>query len=311
MTKHTNERADTPFTQRRLPAEMSPSSKMRSIELAAKKAIFKILLPMADFALNCGLSVKDVNSIFRQASVWSIAVRQIDYARRINVSGISAATGLPRGEISKVLLNAWSPKDSIRDRNQKVTNRILAAWQTDSRFLTASGRPTKIKLYGRGPTFESLVKTHGRGIPIRAILDELLRIDAIELKSGQKIMAKSCAAVDRSLTARNISKSGDLASRFLSATLHGIDISHPPMIVDKASSVKVSTNKASFLPVEASTKVNALLVDLQQKLKSKHERSRTVDQAGLDRSTVAMVFTQEMAKRIRKGSKKRRNFRRS
>jgi hypothetical protein len=297
------------FKQRRLPAEMSPSRKIRDIELAARQGIFKILEPIADFALNCGLSVKDVNSIFRQAAVWSIAARQIDYARRINVSGISATTGLSRGEISKVLQHAWSPRDPVSDRNQRVTNRILAAWQSDSRFLTASGHPRELKLYGRGPTFESLVKTHGRGIPIRAILDELLRIDAIELKSGQKIIPKACTAVARSLTARNISKSGDLASKFLSATLRSGNISHPPMNVDKASS-KLSTNNALCFPVEPSAEVNALLVDLQQKSKSKLERSRAVDQSHLDRLAISMVFTQEMAKRIRKGSQKRRNFRR-
>lgn len=290
---------------------MSPQSKTREIDVAARKGIFKILEPIADFALNCGLSVNDVNSIFRHAAVWSIAARQIDYARRLNVSGISAATGLSRGEISKVLEHGWSPRDPGRGRSQKVTNRILAAWQSDPKFLTAEGRPTNIKLYGRGPTFESLVKAHGRGIPMRAILDELLRIDAIELKSGQKIVPKSFAAVDRKLTARNISTRADLASKFLSPTLRSFRTFDRSMVIDRASAIKLSTNNALLLRAEASAKAKALLVELQQRLKSKQEKSYGSDQSHLVRLTIAIVLTKEKGKRTQKGPKKRRNFRRS
>jgi hypothetical protein len=301
----------SPLKERSLPPEkMLLRSTPRGIEVAARKVIRKILEPIADFALNCGLSVNDVNSIFQQAAVRNVAARQIDYARRINVSGISATTGLSRAEISKILHHAWSPEDPIRDRSRKVTNRILAAWQSDPKFLTASGRPAKIKLYGRGPSFESLVKTYGRGIPIRAILDELLRIDAIELKSGQKISPRTFAAVDRRFTHRNISAFGDFASNLLSSTLRSVRTFDPPMIINKVSAMKLSTSDAFLLRTEASAKANALLVELQRMLKTKQGGSQSSDPSDLVRLAVTIVFTEELPKRVLKDSKKRRNFRR-
>jgi hypothetical protein len=165
-------------------------------------------------------------------------------------------------------------------------------------------------MYGRGATFESLVKKHGRGIPIRAILDELLRIDAVELKPGQKIFPKKCVAVDQMLTARNISISCDLAFKVLSATLRSVKTSGPSVVTASTLAMKLSTNDASSLQAEASAKANALLAGLKQKLKSKQERSRNSDQALSVRLTIAMVFTNETPKRIETASKKRRNFRR-
>ena len=296
--------------QSSLPADKVLRGNPRRIEVAAEKVFIKILEPLAAFALNCGLSVNDVNSIFRQAAVRSVAARQIEDARRVNVSGISATTGVSRAEISKVLHHVRSPKDQIGGRSQKVTSRILAAWQSDPKFLTANGRPTKIKLYGRGPTFETLVKTYGRGIPVRAILDELLRIDAIELKSGQEIRPKSFAAVDRRFTHRHISALGHLVSNFLSSTLHSVESFDPPMIISKESAMKFSTSDALAVKTEASAKASALLTELKQMLISQQERSRISDHSNLVQLSVTVVFTRESPKRPRKDSKNRQNFRR-
>ncbi|MEA3140515.1 MAG: hypothetical protein QOK23_2684 [Gammaproteobacteria bacterium] len=311
MTKRRNELRRSHLKERSVtPEKMQSRSQPHGIDVAAKKAIRKILAPIADFALNCGLSVNDVNSIFEQAAVRNVAARQVAYARRVNVSGISATTGLSRAEISKVLEHAWSPNDPMGVRSQKVTNRILSAWHSDPRFLTANGRPTSIKLYGRGTTFESLVKTYGRGIPIRAILDELLRIEAIELKSGQKISPRSFTAVDRRIAPRNISAVGDSVSNFLSSTLRSFGTFDSPVVINRVAAMKLSASEAVLVRTAASAKARTLLDELRQMLIRKQGGSRGSNPSSWVQLGITMVFTEKLPKRALKESKKRRNFRR-
>jgi hypothetical protein len=166
--------------------------------------------------------VKELNSMLREAAVRSAARRQFEDERRINISGIAATTGISRGEISRILKNGETATDRVGNGRQNPINRILAAWHNDTKFLTANRHPAELDLYGRGSTFESLVRRHGRGIPIRAIFDELTRIGAVELSVSQKISPKMSVAVDRRITPEVIEAFGSWATDLLSARLQKV-----------------------------------------------------------------------------------------
>ncbi len=147
-----------------------------------------------------GLSIQELQSILRESAIRSVAERQLEVLRRVNISGIAASTGIPRAEISRILKSTAGPLGKFADRQQQSTNRILAAWHQDPKFTTPEGKPADLKIYGRGPTFESLVRNHGRGIPTRAMLDELTRAGAAEVLSSRLIRVKALVAVDRGVT---------------------------------------------------------------------------------------------------------------
>ena len=193
-----------------------------SVHPAARNVLRKLLEPISRLAFDCGLSVKELNSMLREAAVRSAARRQLEDERRINISGIAATTGISRGEISRILKNGEIAKDKRGNGSQNPINRILAAWHTDTKFLTANRHPAELDLYGRGSTFESLVRRHGRGIPIRAIFDELTRIGAVELSASEKISPKMSVAVDRRITPEVIEAFGCWATDLLSARLQKV-----------------------------------------------------------------------------------------
>jgi len=134
----------------------------------------QLLRPLVEFVLDSGLNTHAMHSILREAAVRVVAARQMEIAPKVNISGIAASTGIPRAEISRILKASPSSAETVADRQQQATNRILAAWHQDPKFTTPEGQPADLKIYGRGSTFESLVINHGRGIPSRAILDELV-----------------------------------------------------------------------------------------------------------------------------------------
>jgi hypothetical protein len=185
-----------------LPAKVARARKTNGtgIQDAARKTLRKLFQPLSALALDCGLSVGEVTSILRDAAVRGVAGRQLEDEERINISGIAAVTGLSRAEIARVLRDGGAASESIDDRRQNPANRILAAWHRDPMFLTSRRLPAALKLYGRGATFEGLVRKYGRGLPARAVFDQLTRIGAIELRASQEVFPKMFVAVDRRMT---------------------------------------------------------------------------------------------------------------
>jgi Family of unknown function (DUF6502) len=197
-----------------------------SVHPAARKVLKKLLEPLSRLAFDCGFSVNELHSMLREAAVRSAAGRQLEDERRINISGIAATTGISRGEISRILKYGEIATDKVSNGRQNPINRILAAWHSDTRFLTANQLPAELDLYGRGFTFESLVRRHGRGIPVRAIFDELTRIGAVELTASQKIFPKTSVAVNRRITPEVIEAFGGWATHLLSAELRNAKSSY-------------------------------------------------------------------------------------
>jgi len=200
-----------------------------SVHPAARKVLKKLLEPLSRFAFDCGFSVSELHSMLREAAVRSAAGRQLEDERCINISGIAATTGISRGEVSRILKYGEIATDEVSNGRQNPINRILAAWYSDTGFLTANKLPAKLDLYGRGFTFESLVRRHGRGIPVRAIFDELTRIDAVELTASQKIFPKTSVAVNRRITPEVIEAFGGWATDLLSAELRNAKSSYAPV----------------------------------------------------------------------------------
>lgn len=108
MTMRKQSRFKAPLAPNRV--EMPPKDtetefgdKNTDVRSAARKALFQLLEPLAGFVLDSGLSTSELQSIFRVATVRSVAAKQRGLGRRVNISGIAASTGISRGEISKIL----------------------------------------------------------------------------------------------------------------------------------------------------------------------------------------------------------------
>jgi Family of unknown function (DUF6502) len=186
----------------------------------------------------------------------------------------------------------------------------LAAWLRDPRFGTANGRPTELKIYGRGATFDSLVRSYGRGIPTRAVLDELMRTGAIDVLPSMKIRMNSSVSVKSGITRRSVETLGRRAAEVFSGMLGSMRHAHECLSVEKTSKVRISSSTED-LQRELSSKSEKFLVDL------KHMLIRTKNR-GAGASTTARVRVLVLCQQIKRKSrmkkrqpgKGRRNLRR-
>src|SRR5271167_3886714 len=114
--------------------------------IAVRRVSLRLLEPIAQLALDSGLSIRELSSILREAAVRNLAAQQFKVALRPNISGIAASSGIPRGEISRIL-NKKTTSSSELDvkRHQQSTSKIVAAWCQDPKFVGANGRPADLK----------------------------------------------------------------------------------------------------------------------------------------------------------------------
>lgn len=250
------------------------------VRIVARKALFQIAEPLAAFIQDTGLSSKDVYTILREAIVRAVASRQLEISDRVNISGISAATGIPRSAVSRIIRSGAERYDPSTGRRQQSTNRVLAAWYAEPKFTTANGQPADLKIYGRGPSFDSLVRRFGRGIPTRAVLDELLRASAVELLPAQMIRAKASLAVPRGISAHIIKVFGDRTAELIDTMVSNMRSSESPRLIANITG-STSATMRPLLRRELSKKSAEFLADIQEDLiqattKLRGERAETV-----------------------------------
>jgi hypothetical protein len=72
------------------------------------------------------------------------------------------------------------PDDSASTERYNRAARVIAAWRRDRNFLDAEGKPAPLPMAGPGVSFSALVKRFSGDVPVRATLDELIRVGAVE-----------------------------------------------------------------------------------------------------------------------------------
>jgi Family of unknown function (DUF6502) len=303
-----------------VPSEDSPS-KVRSnrvdvrVRVIARRALLRLLEPLVAFVLKSGLSMHELNSILREAAVRTVAAKQLEFGSRINISGIAASTGIPRAEISRILKSRFVSVDAV-DRQQQSTSRILTMWYQDPKFNTASGKPADLKIYGRGATFDSLVKIYGRGIPTRAILDELVRLGAAEVLKSGSARAKTSVAVDRGMTPRVVQSFGQRATELLSTMLQNMVNPNNPHFIASISDISILQTELPLFRKELASKGSDFLADLLDSMNSESPMLDAKKSPSSAKSRVGVtIFYHEKSNENKRGGKsdgkKRRNFRRA
>ena len=94
-------------------------------------------------------------------------------------SRASVITGLSRKEINRVLSLPQVSDEEIQERHNRAV-RVVTGWIRDEAFTDAEGKPKALLVEGEEGSFSHLVKKYSGDVPVRAILDELVRVGTVE-----------------------------------------------------------------------------------------------------------------------------------
>lgn len=160
-------------------------------------AIFRLLRPLVRLLLRQGIPYGVMADVVKQVYV-DVAFREFGLpGRKQSVSRVSIITGLSRKEVARLRqLDRWDDHDAVQQYNRAA--RVISAWVREPEFHDATGRPAPLPVDGDAASFSDLVRRYSGDMPVRAILDELLRVRAVEqLEDGRiRLLARSYVPVE-------------------------------------------------------------------------------------------------------------------
>ena len=162
----------------------------------------------------------ELNRVARDRAVRGAAKRIRREIGRESNSRVAILTGLPRSEVGRILNTEDSA--AAKKPDQHRARRVLAGWHESSAFLAPNGLPADLPIFGKTHSFQNLVERYGGGIPVRAMLDELTRLNAVEQIEGMKVRAVTRIPIQTSLTSRSITALGERAGELLETLTHNV-----------------------------------------------------------------------------------------
>jgi len=211
---------------------------------AASSALELILDQLLDLMFDVGISVQELNYLVRSRAVHVASRRLAKEDGRTSKSRVAIITGLPRSEVTK--LSKFVNTRRRKRVGRQPARRTLTGWFNDPRFLSADGEPAVLPIFGKRRSFEKLVSKYGAGIPVRAMLDELIQIGAIERLSDQRVSAKTRVPISVGLTPSAIEAIGEHCKDLLGTLIQNIRRIDRPMF--EATSL-ISDASPNMLPV--------------------------------------------------------------
>ena len=224
---------------------MGPTSyETDPIKEATLGALELILDPLLDLMFDVGLSVQELNFIARSRAVHVATKRLVKDSGRRSNSRVAIITGIPRSEVTKI--SKLSKSHERKNVSQQPARRTLAGWFGDPRYLSSTGEPAVLPIFGKRRSFENLVARYGVGIPVRAMLDELVQIGAVERLSNQRVTIKTRVPVSVGLTPTAIGAVGEHCKNLLETLIQNIRRVERPLFEATSLTSDASPN---LLPV--------------------------------------------------------------
>jgi len=149
-------------------------------------AVLRLLRPMVRILLRNGVSYNTFADFAKWVYV-DVAGKEFNIdGRKQTTSRMSVITGLSRKEVKRV---RQLPRPDDRETAERYNRaaRVIAAWRRNKKYLDSEGQPAPLPLGGSGVSFTELVKRFSGDVPVRATLDELIRVGAVKRLEDGKI----------------------------------------------------------------------------------------------------------------------------
>lgn len=184
-------------------------------------ALLRLLRPLVRILLRNGVSYRTFSDLAKWVYV-DVASKEFGIAgRKQSVSRVSVITGLSRKEVLRVR-QLERPDDRAGTERYNRAARVIAAWRREKRFHDARGDRISLPIVGSGATFSELVKDSSGDVPVRAILDELIRVGAVERLEDGRVRLISRAYIPKGSEAEGLHILGTDVGHLISTIDHNL-----------------------------------------------------------------------------------------
>ena len=225
---------------------------------ALSAATRKLLIPLVRIFLRNGKAAKSLYDLVKQVYV-DLAKEEFGIGeKQATVSRIAILTGLTRKEVQALLAHPTNDDGSAEGEYNRAA-RVIAGWLRDSKFSDGRGHPTPLPLEGKRGSFAALVKLYSGDIPVRAMLDELLHVGAVERLKDGRICLRARGYIPQKSTPEKLHILGSDTADLIATIDHNVYVApHKPRFQRKVM--------YDNIPIEAAREFRAIAAARGQEL---------------------------------------------
>lgn len=190
-------------------------------------AIRRMLRPVVRQLIAYGVSYPAFNKLVRELY---IDVAEQHFAlpfKRQTDSRLALVTGINRKEVSQLRRRKATAGAAVEVEDTAVTH-VIGRWMAGPPYADAGGHPYRLPYEAstaRAPSFARLVRDLGVDVPVRSVLDELLRTGAVELLPAGDVQLVKEAHIPAPDTEGKLTLLGSDPAETFSTIIHNIE--HP------------------------------------------------------------------------------------
>ena len=252
---------------------MPDNSSLQQGNIAVISALRKILRPLVKFMVANQVTYPFLINMLKSVYV---DVAEQDFpvpGKKQTDSRINLLTGVHRKDVKR--LRSEEDIHETRPMNISVGSQIVARWIGDKQLQNPDGTPKILPLQDQdefsNDSFEGLVANIAKGdIRPRVVLDELMRLDMVELDPDHRVILKTSAFTPDKGQEEKLYFFGKNIQDHLNAGVHNLAGEKPPFFdrsvyYDELSQASINelTEMANKLGMEALMKINERALALQ------------------------------------------------
>jgi len=249
-------------------------------------SVVKLLRPLVRVLLRYGISYGE----FAEMARWVfVNVAENDFGidgRKQTISRISVITGLNRKDVTRLTkTNIYEDKTTSAIINR--AGRVIGGWVKDKSFHNRQGVPAALPLEGGKNSFTELVKRYSGDMPVRAVLDELIRIEAVKKNEDNTLSLLTRAYIPKNVDVEKIAILGADAADLMSTIDHNLVKQEQPFFQRKVVYDNIPYEAvAGFREISAAE--GQLLLEKLDALLTRQDRDRNPDIAGSGRKRLGV-----------------------
>lgn len=185
-------------------------------------AVARLLRPLVRILLAHGMAFDAFTEVAKRVYV-DVAMKEFAIpGRKQTTSRVSVLTGLTRKEVQRLLIGDADSETTVFERYHRAA-RVISGWVRDKKFRTARGAPQVLAFEGGSKSFTELVRRYSGDMPARAVLDELLRVGAVQRLARGRVRLIARAYVPRSSALDKIGILGTDVADLIHTVDHNLD----------------------------------------------------------------------------------------
>ena len=235
-------------------------------------ALYAILKPLVALMYRNGIAFGEFSRLAKLAYIEVIEKELIKSTDKATTSQIAISSGLTRKEVSKLRKEFIPNQKQNIDKNRAT--RVISAWISDPLFCNQTNKANVLNIQGESGSFEQLVNKYSGDMPFKAMMKELLRIGAIEMRENNKVALIRAAYIPSDNENEMYDLLGEDVSLLISTIKHNItNKTEKPRYQRKVSYDQIPLENLNEFKEMVAIENQTLLVKLNEWL-AQHDMSK-------------------------------------